>query len=79
MCHAHNDGSSAVPLLITALVHALSLPRPMSGIDAPVCSFVVILERFDTSTTVDEFLLSAAAKPRKMASFAIETFSGLRG
>ena len=50
----------------------------MSGMDAPVCSFVVILERFDTSTTVDEFLLSAAAKPRKMARFAIEMYSGLR-
>lgn len=49
----------------------------MSGIDAPVCSFVVILERFDTSTTVDEFLLRAAAKPRRMASVAIKMHSSL--
>jgi hypothetical protein len=78
MWHAHCDGILAVPLLITGQLHVLYLPRPISGIDAPVCSFVVILERFDTSTTVDEFLLSAAAKPRKMASFAIEMYSGLR-
>ena len=49
------------------------LPKPMRGMDAPVCSLTDILDRFETSTKVDEPLVKAAAKPRKMASFAVQT------